>query len=478
VTMLPLGNFNEPATLSVSQLPAGVTATFSPSAITPGQSSVMTLEAASTAALGDYVSEAAGIAADSSGYFTLQYSITATPVATFSFVTNPALVTVQIGQSTVVGVTTSAVNGFAGTINMFGIPQLPQGMSFAYSPQTFSAGGSTQLTLTAGPDTMPGNYSMGIGGQSGTFGTGVALYVNVLPSTSLSLGLSPSNLSLPQGQTATMTATLTSSAGSIASPSYSVISGLPDGLAASFSAGPTSGVLTLTPSYSVPPGTYTLNIAATSGTETVNDSMTVTITKAIGTFSAAATSVSVAKGNAGQSTITLSSANGYAGVVALSCAVTTSPAGAVDAPACSAGPSVTLAAGTPSATTTVTVSTTAATTSSLAKPGDPHSPSPWGGAGSGLALAGLLWAFAPGARKRFRSIAAVMLIGVAMGGLVLSGCGGAGSAPPSTTSTPPTPPPAQTNPGTTAGAYTVTVTATGNDAQNTISKATFTLTVN
>jgi hypothetical protein len=79
--------------------------------------------------------------------------------------------------------------------------------------------------------------------------------------------------------------------------------------------------------------------------------------------------------------------------------------------------------------------------------------------------------FAPGARKRFRSLGTMVLLMAAMGGMLLSGCGGAGLG--STTSNPPP----KTNTGTTAGAYTITVTGTGNDAQNTVSKATFTLTV-
>jgi hypothetical protein len=475
VSMVPVGNFSEQATLTATQLPAGVTATFSPATIAPGQSSVMTLAASANTVPGDYASTAVATAADAVGSYTFPYSVTAAPVPYFAFVSTPAGVTVQLGQSAVVPVATTALNGFSGTVDMFGIPQLPQGMTFAYSPTSFSAGGSTQLTLTAGPGTMPGNYLLGIGGQSGTFGTGNTLFVNVIPATNMSLGLSPSSLSLPQGQSATMTATLTSSTGSIESPTFSVVSGLPQGLSATFSVGqtPGTGVLTLTPSYSVPAGTYPLNIAATSGTETVNDSMTVTITKVIGTFSATATAVTLTPGNSGQSTITLSSTNGYAGTVALSCSVTTSPAGAQDSPTCTAGPSVTMQSGTGSASTTVTVSTTAATTSSLVRPADRRPANPWGGAGSGLVLAGLFWLFSPGSRKKFRTMAALVLLTAAVGGLLLSGCGGAGSGNGGTNSNPPT----QTNTGTTPGAYTITVTATGNDAQNTASKATFTLTV-
>ena len=479
VTLQPVGNFNEQATLTASNLPAGVTATFAPSSIAPGQSSVMTLTASANVTPGNYTSLVDGNAATANGSETIEYLVTATPVPSFVIVETPPGVTIQVGQSTVITVSTTALNGFSGTISMFGMPQLPEGMTFAYSSKSFSVGGSTQLTLTAGPNTLPGNYSMDISGYYQIPGisetvAGTGFFINVIPATSLSLGLSPSSLSLPQGQSATMTATLTSSAGTVNSPTFSVVSGLPQGMSATFSAGQTAGtgVLTLSASNSVPAGTYTLNIAATSGTESINDSMAVTITQPVGTFSVAASTVSLTRGTSGQSNVTISSTNGYAGTITLSCQVTSSPAGAQDTPTCTAGPNITMQSSTATATSTVTVSTTAATTSELVLPAGRHPQSPWNGAGGGLVLAGLLWLFSPGSRKRFRSMAALALVTAVIGGFVLSGCGGAGGGTVSSPSTPIT-----TNPGTTAGSYTVTVTATGNDAQNTTSKATFTLTV-
>ncbi len=267
VTMLPIGDFSEQAILSADQLPAGITATFSPTSVTPGQASVMTLKAASNAALGNYMSVAIATAADSAGAYSFIYSVTATPVPSMGFVVSPAAITVQQNRSTVVTVSTTALNGFNGTISMFGIPQLPAGMTYAFNPNTFSAGGSTELTLTAGQDALPGNYAMGIGGQSGNFAGGVPFFVTVMPASSLSLGLSPSSLQLPQGQSAIVTATLTSSSGAIENPTFDVISNLPPGLSAAFSAGQKAGtgVLTLTASSSARPETYPVNISATFG---------------------------------------------------------------------------------------------------------------------------------------------------------------------------------------------------------------------
>ena len=470
VTMLPIGDFNEEAVLSADQLPTGLTATFSPMSIKPGQSSVMTLKAADNAFPGNYESHAIGSAATASGSYTFQYSVTVAPVTSVGFVVSPAEVTIQQNQSSVVTVSTLAVNGFTGTIQMFGIPQLPQGMTYAFSQESFDVGGSTLLTLTAGPEMAPGNYSMGIGGQSGRFASGVPLFVTVIPASSLSLGLSPSSLALPQGQSATVTATLTSSGGALDDPAFAVISNLPRGLSASFNAGPTAGagILALTAASSAAAGSYTLNLSATSGLETVDVPMSLTITQGISNFSIAATAVTVKSGNSAQSTITLGSTNGYSGTIALSCSVTSSPKDAQNVPTCSAGSNVILGPAINNSSTTVTVSTTAKT-SALVQPRNP-----WA-AGGCLALAGLILFISPKSIRKFRSIAALILVSATVIGMFISGCGGAGVPPSSTGSTPP--PSTTGNPGTTAGAYTVTVTAKGNDVLNTKASATFILTV-
>jgi hypothetical protein len=428
----------------------------------------MTLKADANAAIGNYLSEAIASAADASGRASFQYSITAAPLPAIAYELSPALAVVQQNQSTVVNVKTSSINGFSGDIHMFGIPQLPPGMTYSFSKQSFAVGDSTELTLSAGLDALPGNYAMGVGGQSGQTGGGVSLFVTIIPASSLSLGLSPSELNLSQGDSAKVTATLASSAGALNNPTFSVISGLPQGLSATFQSGQSfgTGVLTLSAASSVPAGKYTLNIAASSGAETVNTALTVSITKPVGTFSIAATPVTVKAGNSTQSNITLSSTNSYSGSIALSCSVTSSPQGAQFIPVCTAGTNVTLSADESNVSTTVMISTTAARTTALATPSRP-----WG-AGGALTLAGMIWLFSAKSRTRFRSISALLLFS-AMAGTLLTGCGGAGAPPGNTGSNPPV----TTIPGTTAGTYIVTVTAIGNDSLATRASATFTLTV-
>lgn len=153
------------------------------------------------------------------------------------------------------------------------------------------------------------------------------------------------------------------------------------------------------------------------------------------------------------STVTITPVNGFTGAVYLSCALTTSPPGAVDLPTCSLPPSVNIP-GTAAVTATMTINSTAAGSAWLLHP-FPRGPLPfspmqsipgWLAACAGMALAALLVLVIRGqARQRWRLAGFVLLLFL-LSGLVASGCGGGGNTGP---------PP---NPGTTPGTYTFTLT--------------------
>lgn len=186
----------------------------------------------------------------------------------------------------------------------------------------------------------------------------------------------------------------------------------------------------------------------------------------IGSYTlAASTPAAAAPGSSGKSTITATPSGGYTGVITLKCLVAPITGG-VDVPTCSAGSgspiTVTAAGAVPG---TVTVSTTAAST--LARKGSGATAQlkskGWLGAG-GVALACVLLFGIPARRRAWKSLLGVLVFMAALG--VLSGCGGGGGG----TVT-------QQDPGTTAGAYTVTVT--GTDAAGVSAPpATFIFTVN
>ncbi len=236
-----------------------------------------------------------------------------------------------------------------------------------------------------------------------------------------------------------------------------------------YSSSPTALDATGTASFSIPagtlqpgPDTLTATYSGDVDYATTTSSTTVTVTQA-GFTLAASTPASVTPGNTVTSSITVSTNNGYAGSVTLSCMVATMPSGAADVPACTIAPStpITLGSGTNSGTATATFITTAPI-ATLVRP----RVGGWEEAG-GAVLALLVFFGIPSRRRGWRALAGLWVIALALVGL--SACGsstvnasGGG---------------ANSNPGTTPGTYTYTLSGTGTPAY-TPPTATITLTVN
>jgi subtilase family serine protease len=140
-------------------------------------------------------------------------------------------------------------------------------------------------------------------------------------------------------------------------------------------------------------------------------------------------------GGQGTSTITIDGRNGFSGAVALTC---TAPASAQITCSLSSA-SVTPSGAKNTATSTLTVKTTAA--ASLDRRDTPLSPLFTGG---GAVLAGVFIFGIPGRRKKWGAVMALLVVAFL---LTAVGCSGGGSSGPK-------------NPGTPAGTYTVTVTGT------------------
>jgi len=209
-----------------------------------------------------------------------------------------------------------------------------------------------------------------------------------------------------------------------------------------------AGVNTLTASYSGD-GTY----AAGSGTTAV-------------TVAAVAIAIpapsSVLPGTSASTKVTITAGSTYAGTIQLSCALTSSPAGAQSLPTCSLIPtSVALTSG-GSGTSSLTVATTAALTTSFE---DPSRKNVWGLGGGGALLALLVMCGVPSRRRQVMSMLALLCFVVA---LITIGCGGSHGQ-----NALPTP----NTPATTAGKYTFTVTGTDSAHATITTSTTVTITV-
>jgi trimeric autotransporter adhesin len=170
--------------------------------------------------------------------------------------------------------------------------------------------------------------------------------------------------------------------------------------------------------------------------------------------------ITVAPGAAtgNSSMISVTGSGGFGGAVALACAVT--PVAASDPAGCSLSPASVTISGATAQTSTLTITTTAATTAQV----DPKA----GGVGwyatAGATLACVLFCGIPARRRGWRSVFGMFILLACMSSLLVScggGSGGGGSTP--------------SNPGTTAGAYTVTITGTSGATTKTTTVA---LTVN
>jgi sugar lactone lactonase YvrE len=210
-------------------------------------------------------------------------------------------------------------------------------------------------------------------------------------------------------------------------------------------------------SFNIPAGTLnnganTLT-AAYSGDasfENSNGTASITVSQMVMTVPSPS---AVNPGATATATVTLSASSTYSGTMNMACTLTASPAGAQDLPTCSLSPSsITLAAG-GSGNTQLTVTTTASSVSSLARPSGQN----FWRLGGGTVLAALMLFVFPAKRRRWLSMMALLAV-VAIAGVL--GCGGGQSSPPPVT-----------NPGTTAGTYTFSVTGT-DSANSTITTST------
>ena len=203
----------------------------------------------------------------------------------------------------------------------------------------------------------------------------------------------------------------------------------------------TNGVATLTTT-SLPVGSDAIT-AIYSGDATHNQAtaspLTVTVAPVTPgfTLSAAPATLTLAQGATGTVLVSIAGNSTFNGAITLSCS------GAPTEASCAASPAtVTLAAG-QTAAMSIVVATTPPNNNYQAK--STHPITPWSGTLGGLSVAGLAFVLWPRRRLRSRLLAIVAVAAVALGTLsALTGCSSGG----------------HTFAGTTAGTYTLTVTAT------------------
>ncbi|HEY1767345.1 MAG TPA: protease pro-enzyme activation domain-containing protein [Terracidiphilus sp.] len=445
VTVTPQNGFTGSVNLSVtSPLPAGITASFTPSSTTG--SSRLTLTASSTAATGFYPLWITGVSGTQST--TACVFVTVNPPPGFSLNASPGLIGLSQGATVTDALTVVPQPGFTGNVNLSVTSPLPAGLTASLGSSSTAA--NTVLTLAADYAVPAGSYPVTISGSSGNRTVTTTLSVTIAPAlvmpTSISLSVTPAGGTLTVGSLFMLTATVTP-AGSAAPPVGDVVFNI----GSTTQAAPlnASGIAVYSGTVPAAPGDLTLSATYQGTTGFASSASTdlnvIVATAASPQFNLGATAIALTPGAASGNTsiVTITPAGGFTGAVTLTASIIASPTGAKNLPTFRFGGSNPVQVGSSGAAsaTLIVLTTNGATTTAASA----RTVFPWYGPG-GAALACLFFFGIPSRRRAWRALLGMFaLFAILAGGAV--GCGG--NITPSASSS---------SAGTTSGVYTIAVT--------------------
>lgn len=281
----------------------------------------------------------------------------------FRLSVTPASKNVAVGGSTTYNVSSAALDGFVGNIDLTVTSGLPANATASFSPTTIGAGGSSTLTITTAPNTPTGNFTISLRGTSGS----LVVPVNVtLVVQDFSLSANPTSQSIAAGGNTTYTISTAgvNGLGFSDNVTLSVGSGLPSGTTTSFAPNPIAGVGSSTLSVTIPgsaaPGNYVFNVIGTDGTLSHSIQLTLTVIAPDFTISASPSSISILPGGCAVYTVTTGVLNGFTGTISLSQSGVPSGASAIFNPLSITGAgsstlTVCTTTGTPAGSYTITI---------------------------------------------------------------------------------------------------------------------------
>jgi hypothetical protein len=185
--------FNSSVALSISGLPSGVTASFSPASIAaPGSgSSTLTFTASSTATTGTFNTTVNATGGGITHTTVIPVTVNAATAPNFTLSASPTSLSVAAGSSGTSTISTTVSGGFNSAVSL-SASGLPSGVTAAFNPTSIAApgSGSSTLTFTAASTAAAGTSTITINASGGgvSHSTTVSLTVTSGGTTTQILG--------------------------------------------------------------------------------------------------------------------------------------------------------------------------------------------------------------------------------------------------------------------------------------------------
>jgi subtilase family serine protease len=285
IAVNPANGFTGPASLSVSGLPTGVTASFDTN--TTSTSARLTLTASGSAPAGSATVTVTGTSGSITAKATVALTVTSAP-ASFKLASTSTGISVISGGTGTATITIVGQGSFSGPVALTA-SGLPAGVTASFNPA--SATTTSVVTLTASNGTVAEAGQLSIKATSGTLTAGLAIPVAVVVPQDFTMALAPPSLTIARGSKESTAIAITPVNGFSGTVTLSA-SGLPAGVTSAFTPLGTSGVYL---------GMFTATGTATVGTAKV------TITAASGSLThTAALSLAVIAPSSGTALVDLS----------------------------------------------------------------------------------------------------------------------------------------------------------------------------
>jgi hypothetical protein len=162
--------FNSSVALSISGLPSGVTASFTPASIAaPGSgSSTLNFTVSSTATTGTFNTTVTATGGGITHTTTIPLTVNAATAPNFTISASPASLSVAAGGSGTSTISTTVSGGFNSAVSL-SASGLPAGVTAAFSPTSIAApgSGSSTLTFTAAGTAAAGTSTITVNASGG-----------------------------------------------------------------------------------------------------------------------------------------------------------------------------------------------------------------------------------------------------------------------------------------------------------------------